>query len=104
LNAILQGSVDREIQEVGFVPEATRHGSTVPRITNGHSSQPNGDQWECSDKQEIEALAKDRFNLFVKSINKLQASGFIEELIERYGPKKTSGNGSRSFQRRGARR
>jgi len=119
LYAILQGSVDREIQEVGFIPEANSHGSTVPRSNNGHSNQSNGDPWECSekqrdlilkivdehkiDKQEIEALAKDRFNLPIKSLNKLQASGLIEELIERYGPKKTNGNVGRSYQR-GARR
>jgi hypothetical protein len=119
LYAILQGSVDREIQEVGFIHEANGHGSPAPRTTNDHNNQSNGDQWECSEKQrdlilkiveehklekqEIEALAKDRFGLPVKSLNKLQASGLIEELIERYGPKKTNGNGGRSYQR-GARR
>ena len=119
LYAILQGSVDREIQEVGFIPEANSHGSTALRATNGHSRPSNGDQWACSapqqnlilkiveehklEKQQIEALAKDRFNLPVRSLNKLQASGLIEELIERYGPKMTNGNGSRSYQR-GARR
>jgi excisionase family DNA binding protein len=46
LYAILQGSVDREIQEVGFIPEG--NGST-PRTTNGHTT--NGEAWECSDKQ-----------------------------------------------------
>lgn len=119
LYAILKGSVERELENPGVVPDANGHGSVVPRNTNGHSTQSNGDQWECSnkqrdlilkiveehklDKQEIESLAKDRFNLPVRSLNKLQASGLIEELIERYGPKKTNGNGSRSYQR-GARR
>ena len=114
LYAILQGSVDREIQEVGFIPDGN---GSAPR-TNGHS---NGDQWACSDrqkelilrvveenkldKQEVEALAKDMFNVPVKTLNKLQASGLIEELLAKYATKKTNGgNGNgRSFQR-GARR
>jgi hypothetical protein len=110
LYAILQGSVDREIQEVGFVPDGN---GAAPR-TNGHS---NGDQWACSDKQkelilkvvdehrldkqEVEALAKQMFEKPVKALNKMEASGLIENLLETYGPKKTNGRGS--FQR-GARR
>jgi hypothetical protein len=117
LYAILQGSVDREMQETGFVREGS--GSSAPRSNNGHVSQSNGDQWNCSDKQrdlilkiveehkldkqEIEALSKDRFNVPVKALNKLQASGLIEELLEKYGPKKANGTGGRSYQR-GARR
>ncbi len=45
LYAILQGSVDREIQEVGFIPEPQGHGSPSPRSNNDHASQSNGDQW-----------------------------------------------------------
>ena len=120
LYAILQGSVDREIQEVGFIPEV--NGSTASRATNGHAGESNGDQWNCSDKQrdlilkivdehrldkqEVEALAKDLFQKPVKTLNKLEASGLIEELLEKYGPKKANGgngNGGRSYQR-GARR
>jgi hypothetical protein len=116
LYAILQGSVDREMMEPGFVPDPSGQGSAASRTTNGHA---NGDQWACSDKQrdlilkivdehkldkqEIESLAKDRFNLPVKSLNKLQASGLIEELLAKYQPK-GSGNGGRSYQRGGARR
>jgi len=122
LYAILQGSVDREIQEVGFIPDGNGHGSTVPGNTNGHASESNGDQWACSDKQRdlilkivdehhldknaVEGLAKDMFHKPVKTLNKLEASGLIEELLEKYGPKKANGgngNGGRFFQR-GARR
>jgi hypothetical protein len=40
----------------------------------------------------------------VKVLNKLQASGLIEELLQKYASKKTNGgNGGRSYQR-GARR
>ena len=121
LYAILQQSVDREMQEPGFVPDGNGHGSTAPRTTSP-ASQPNGDRWACSDrqkelilrvveenkldKQEIEALAKDMFNAPVKTLNKLQASGLIEELLAKYATKKTNGgngNGGRSYQR-GARR
>jgi hypothetical protein len=117
LYAILQGSVDREIQEVGFIPEANGQLSAAPRTNNGSASQSNGDQWACSDKQrdlilkivdehrldkqEVEGLTKDMFQKPVKTLNKLEASGLIEELLEKYGPKKT--NGGRSYQR-GARR
>jgi hypothetical protein len=51
------------------------------------------------DKKEIENLAKERFNLGVKALNKLQASGLIDELLEKYGDKKSS---SRRYSRQGA--
>ena len=114
LYAILQGSVDREIQETGFVPETASAPPT--RVTNGHS---NGDTWACSDKQrelilkivdehrldkqEVEALAREMFQKPVKTLNKLEASGLIEELLEKYGQKKANGNGGRSYQRGGRR-
>ena len=120
LYAILQGAVDREIQEVGFCPDGNGHGSPTPRTTNGHASQTNGDQWACSDKQrelilkivdehrldknEVEALAKEMFNTPVKALNKMDASSLIAELISKYGPTKSNGsNGRRQYQRGGAR-
>ena len=109
LYAILQGSVDREIQEVGFVPEPRPNGS-VPR-SNGHIDHANGEAWACSDKQrelilkivdehkldkqEVEGLAKDMFQKPVKTLNKLEASGLIEELIEKFGPQKGNGRSYR---------
>jgi hypothetical protein len=78
---------------------------------NGHQPEPaarrnttpvNG-AWKCSDKQrefitslviehnldrhEIDELARERFGVPVVSLNKLQASGLIDELIERTGGK-----------------
>ena len=44
------------------------------------------------DKNDIEQLALDRFGKGVKQLNKLEASGFIEELFERH-PRQRSGNG-----------
>ena len=105
LYAILQGSVDREIQEVGFVPEA-----------NGRATQPvrsnsDSDEWGCSIKQRdlilkiveehqldphaVDGLAKDMFRKSVRMLNKLEASGLIEELLAKYGPKKQGTNGYR---------
>ena len=46
------------------------------------------------DKKEVESLAKEMFGLPVKTLNRLQASGLIEELLERYGKAtKKNGNG-----------
>ena len=120
LYAILQGSVDREIQEAGFVPEINGHSSPAAR-TNGHSSQ-SGDQWTCSDKQRdliikiveehrleksaVESLSKEMFNAPIKALNKMDASSLIAELISKYGSTKTNagnGNGRGNYQRRGAR-
>ena len=47
----------------------------------------------CLDKQEVELLAKEMFGPTVKTLNRLQASGLIEELLERFG-KATGKNGS----------
>ena len=127
LYALLQQSVDNEIKEVGFLPDATRYGingadaspqpSSRPTIGNGDGDhhtdhpihEPPGDTWVCSDKQkelilklveqhdldkkEVEALANEMFGLPVKTLNRLQASGLIEELLERHGKQKTNGHG-----------
>ncbi len=79
--------------------------------TNGngngrHNSQ--GDAWSCSDKQrslilkivedhhldkqDIDALAHERFGKGVRQLNRMEASGLIEELLETHG----GNNGSRS--------
>ena len=83
--------------------------------------QPTTDHWTCSDKQkelilslvdqhhldkkDVEALAKEMFGLPVKTLNRLQASGLIEELLERHdkgtnGNGKAKSNGGNSYQRR----
>ena len=109
LHQLMQSCVDREIQETGFLP-----GEVVPTRNgngNGHSNG-NGNQrqirpddaWNCSDKQrdlilkitdehkldktQVDQLAQDRFGNGVKQLNKLQASGLIEELLEQTGQSK----------------
>jgi len=99
LYAVLQSSVDHNIQQVGFLPNGNGNG-------NGHGHIPpvETDAWKCSDKQrdlilkitdehkldkaKVEQLAQDRFGKGVKSLNKLEASGLIEELLEQTGQSK----------------
>jgi hypothetical protein len=93
----LQSNVDRDIQTTGFLPAAGNGNG------NGNGHRPDEDRWNCSDKQrklilkiveeskldknEIEKVAQDRFGKSVRALNKLEASGLIEELIERTGGK-----------------
>jgi hypothetical protein len=113
LYALLQSSVDRELQNPGFVPANGKGKANGSGNGNGHHiRQPqssrqirpaNGnvaahDHWSCSPKQkeyildliqqhgleknDIEALAQDRFGKSVRQLNKLEASGLIEEIKE----------------------
>lgn len=111
LHQTLQTSVDRELQKVGFLP--------VNGNGNGHSNgHANGkaEAWACSvkqrdlilkitddhklDKTMVDNLAIERFGHGVKQLNKLEASGLIDELLERYGDKQS---GRRPFQKAGGR-
>jgi hypothetical protein len=111
----LQKSVDEEIQRTGFVPDqgygiseqapAKVSRSSIPPTngtgdtgSNGHS---NGAGWHCSDKQrelilnlvgqhglekqDIENLSHEMFGAAVKGLNKLQASGLIDRILEEHG-------------------
>ena len=122
----LQHAVDTSIQEVGYLPGQNGHGNGKHQHGhsngNGHSNGPhtNGDgydQWNCSDKQreliikivdehklvknDIEKLAQERFSKGVKTLNKLEASGLIDELLEKHGGKQQNGRGR--FQKAGGR-
>ena len=105
LFATLQSNVDRDIQNTGFLPGNNGNGNHNAGNGNGH--RPAEDRWNCSDKQrnlilsiieeskldkkEIEKLAQDRFGKSVKALNKLEASGLIEELIQQTGGKNQQG-------------
>jgi hypothetical protein len=105
---LLQESVDRELQNPGFLPE-TPNTSKIHENGNGHernslphnrriNSNPYNEQWKCSikqkelilkivqeqnlDKNHVEEISKQLFGLGVKDLNKLQASGLIDELTE----------------------
>ena len=124
LYALLQTAVDREIQEVGFMPDASRYGmNNGPANGNGgnhapangsrRTPAPAGDGWNCTegqkgviqrivnesklDKNEVEALSQQLFGVGVKELDKLQASQLIEELLEKTGRKT---NGRRPWQSR----
>ena len=94
---LLQHSVDEQIKEAGYLPS-----DKTAAHTNGHAKPVNGhtpETWVCSPKQrdlilkivkeqnipkeEVEHLAQERFRKGVRQLNKLEASGLIEELMER---------------------
>ena len=112
LYGLLQTAVDNALQKVGYLPEAApKNGNgngyngnaNAPRNGTGHSNgNGNGsDRWACSDKQRdlvlkitdenrldknlVEQLAQDRFGKNVKALNKLEASGLIDELLAQTG-------------------
>lgn len=118
---LLQDSVDSKIKEPGYLPSASSQNNPQPRVATP--------QWNCSEKQEklicdllkehriqyedIDSLACQMFDKPLVQLNKLEASGIIDELIRQYGKPKVNGsnprtngraytNGSR-FQRGGSR-
>ena len=120
LYKLLQEGVDTSIKEVGYLPSPNGNGGNGQRGGQGSGrAQPQEtDAWNCSgkqrdlilkiveehklDKAKVEGLAQDRFGKAVKALNKLEASGLIEELLEQTGQSK--GNERRRwFQRAGAR-
>ncbi len=73
--------------------------------------EPNEAPWKCSDRQrelilklvdehhlqpaDVEALARERFNKRVRELGKLEASGLIDELLEKHGGNGGRANGNR---------
>jgi hypothetical protein len=114
LYKLLQDGVDNSIKEVGYLPAGNGNGQSNG---NGRAPMTDRDVWNCSDKQKeliqkivtehkldkarVEDLAHDRFGKGVKALNKLEASGLIEELLEMTGQRKGTGRG-RFQQRAGA--
>ncbi len=117
----LQSSVDEQIQATGFVPDEGYGMSTVsphPQGTNGHEPGVS-DAWGCSDKQRdlilklvnehrlekdaVEETSRLMFGVGVRELNKLQASGLIDRILEDTGAKnggRRTRNGSSVPQRR----
>jgi len=113
LYKLLQEGVDTSIKETGYLPASNGNGNGKGNgQAQGNSSNGNsqtGDAWGCStkqrdlilkitqehnlDKNEVETLAQDRFGKGVKTLNKLEASGLIEELLEKTGQNKGQGRG-----------
>ena len=102
LYALMQDAVDKEMQCVGYLPDATTYGMHVPddgTSTRSRVDAPvEGAKWKCSDKQrlflekivrendldkrEVEGLSREMFGTGVRQLNRLQASGLIDELLE----------------------
>ena len=124
LYGLLQDAVDREIQHVGFMPDASTYGMKPsqngtnghqPNGSNGHGSPRNNDSWNCTegqkglilrvvsesnlDKNDVEQMAQELFGIGVKQLDKMQASQLIEDLLEKNGKK---GNGRRRWNRQPA--
>jgi hypothetical protein len=112
----LQRSVDEEIQQTGFVPDhayglngETRAAGNGNGHANGHA---NGNGWACSDKQRelilklveeggldrkaVDETSRQMFGAGVKELNRLQASGLIDQLIEESGGGKRGGGRPRN--------
>ena len=109
LYQLLQSNVDEQILQTGFVPPLD-YGlePSVNPNTNGASPPPQnvtqwqrGPVWKCSakqkelilklveehnlDKNAVEALAQERFGKGVRLLNKVEASGLIDELLDTHG-------------------
>ncbi len=114
----LQRSVDEEIQHTGFVPDKEYGGASshtngngngyssrsVNEHSNGHGTV--GDIWVCSDKQrelilklvdehhldkgQVDDTSHEMFGIGVRELNKLQASGLIDRILDDHGGRKPS--------------
>jgi len=101
----LQTTVDEQMLNTGFVPPMDygtddAKSPTSPDTDNITPLHRKG-AWKCSDKQkdlilklvdehqldkaEIEGLAHERFNKGVRLLNKVEASGLIDELLDTHG-------------------
>ena len=125
LYGLLQTCVDREMQKTGYLPDHSKPAAPAPTPGNGHGNgNGHGEAWACTEKQQglilqlieehqldrnaVEQLALDRFGQGVKALNKLEASGLIDELIAQHGGNNPPPAGRRPYrggryQRAGAR-
>ena len=108
----LQDSVDTSIKEIGWLPTANGNGHSNGNGNAKPAARP--EMWVCTpkqrdlilriveenhlDKNQVEALAQERFSQGVKMLNTLQASQIIGELLEKY-PGRGNGNGNGHYQR-----
>jgi len=110
---LLQSHVDGQIAQTGFVPPAD-YGMDSPVASNNRQETPREVSWRCSDKQRslilsiinehrldknrVETLANQRFGKGVRTLNKVEASGLIDELLETHGGgnRQDDGNGRRA--------
>ena len=92
----LQTVVDQQIQKTGFVPP-DGYGMDGDKTGTWNCSKRQRDLIEKIiaenklDQTEIEQLVTGMFGLPLQQLNKLQASGFIDELLDRHGNGKRNG-------------
>jgi hypothetical protein len=116
----LQSTVDEQILHTGFIPPADYGmgpAAAQPTADGDQDSTANGASWQrgpawkCSDKQkdlilklveehhldksDVEALAVERFGKGVRALNKVEASGLIDELLETHGGENRQSNSKR---------
>ena len=117
LYRLLQDAVDDSIQHSGYLPAEAEStpglvSGGVPRQTHPRPATAMPATWRCSDKQreliekiieerrldkaEVEQLAQDLFGVGVRQLDRLQASGLIDELFERHGGKPARRSSSRT--------
>ena len=105
LYQLLQSNVDEQMLRTGFVPpgdygmEGSQ--SITPEPGNGVANWQPEPVWKCSsnqkdlilkivdehalDKNEVDHLARQRFGKGVRQLNKMEASGLIDELLDTHG-------------------
>ena len=82
------------------------NGDSAPTNGNGHSNgrAANGEAWACSEKQqdlilklvdehqldkgEVDDTCREMFGVGVRELNKLQASGLIDRILDEHGGRK----------------
>jgi hypothetical protein len=86
----LQEAVDQQIQKTGFVPP-DGYGMEVDKNGAWNCSQKQRELIEKIEKENkldqtaLDRIATEMFGARVRALNKLQASGLIDELLDRYG-------------------
>ena len=102
---ILQESVDSQIVNPGFVPSG--NGKAIPARPNGNETGPNS--WDCSIRQRalivsvlerngleldaVDDLAEELHGKPMADLERLEVSGVITEVLNRWGRKKSTANG-----------
>ena len=127
LYQLLQSNVDQQMLHTGFVPpgdygmdspEENHNPGDTPAPASNVTQWQRGPAWKCSDKQkdlilklveehqldkaDVEALAVERFGKGVRLLNKVEASGLIDELLDTHGGPNRQGNPNGSNRRNGS--
>jgi hypothetical protein len=98
----LQQAVDQQIQRTGFVPP-DGYGMEVDKNGAWNCSQKQRDLIEKIGKENnlnqnaLDRLADEMFGANVQALNKLQASGLIDALLDRYGKRTQGGQYGRRY-------